>query len=148
MKTKKISIGSSSVTVIGVFGKSCWFHTTPPFFESWFQVKIIKFIGSTCSSYPRKCFPFLILYFLIRATLFLLYRSDWMSQEIGTLACDWNGHHPQSALNFPRRSHISCKEPSTSLLGDLTNNFPYRPDTPDGPRPVSPVLSHPFPPTW
>lgn len=152
MKTKKIYIGFSSLIVTGDLEKSYWFDSTPLSLESLHNkithVKIIKFIRSICLSHPRKCFPFQILYFLTIDILFLLYRSDWVSQEIDILACDRNGHHPRSALNFPWRSHISCKEPSTSLLGDITNNFPYCSDSPDGPWPVSTVLSYLFPPTW
>lgn len=107
-----------------------------------------KIWRSVCPSYPRKCFPFQILYFLTITVLFLCYRSDWMSQEINLLACDWNGHHPWSALSFSWRSHISCEESSPGLPRDLTNNFPYCSDIPDGPWPVSTVLSYPFSPTW
>lgn len=61
---------------------------------------VIKFEGQFVHPILETCFPFQVLYFLTITVLFLCYRSDWMSQKINLLACDWNGHHPRSALNF------------------------------------------------
>lgn len=101
---------------------------------------------STCPPCTNKYFP--VIYFSAIVVLFLFDRSDWMPQEISLLACDWNGHHPGSALNIPWRSHISCEEPSPGLVRDIANNLPYCSDALDGPGTVSVVLSHLFPPTW